>query len=267
MSAALPNDATSVSAAYLGDADFAGSDGDAHRILPLITASISPAAGSGGWRRTPVTVRFTCANAVDCPDPVVLTGDGKGQSATGTAHGTNGGTATVTTTGIDIDRTKPVVSITGVRSGATYAGVSPGARCQARDVLSGVARCALVTRRNGARVTVTATATDRAGNVATASVSYTSPLVVLQGAKQRGGAWVVKSGKRYTLVVLSATAPRLLGPSKGKLKGAGKAMKAAGTVDGLRRWTITTRLTLPKKGVYKLGVRSGGATQILEVRR
>jgi hypothetical protein len=79
--------------------------------------------------------------------------------------------------------------------------------------------------------------------------------------------WKVKSGKRYTLVVLSNTAPRLLGPSKGKLKGSGKAMRAAGTVDGLRRWTITTKLTLPKKGVYKLGVKTGHAVQVVKVRR
>jgi hypothetical protein len=198
-----------------------------------------------------------------------LTRDGAHQSVTGTVRDADGRAVATTVSGINIDRTKPVVAITGIRARATYAGVTPAARCQARDTLSGVASCVLGTRRSGARVTVTATATDMAGNVATASVSYTSPLVALQGAKQRGSVWVVRSGARYTLVVLSesGSAPRLLGPVKGRPRGTGRAMTAAGTVDGLHRFTIKVRLTLPTKGVYHLGVKSGRTIQVVKVRR
>jgi hypothetical protein len=172
-------------------------------------------------------------------------------------------------TGIRIDRTDPVVSVAGVRDDGTYLGTSPTARCQAHDALSGVATCRLTTRRHGDRVTVKATATDKAGNVATTSVSYTSPLVVLLDAKQRGDVWVVKSGERYTLVALSEsrTAPRLLGPTKGRLEGAGTPLEADGTVDELHRYTITVRLTLPKEGVYKLGLKTGRTVEVVKIRR
>ena len=101
------------------------------------------------------------------------------------------------------------------------------------------------------------------------SVSYTSPLVILRGAEQRGNVWMVESGERYTLVVLSesGTPPRLFGPTKGKLEGRGKPMDADGTVDELHRFTITVRLTLPKEGVYKLGLKTGETIRVVKVRR
>ncbi len=147
-------------------------------VDPTVTARLSSSSPkSGGWYRTPVTVRFTCvagsaALASACPAPVTLTSDGKGQRVTRQVRAVDGGVTTVAVAGINIDRTRPSVRITGVRAGATYHGTGPKVRCKATDKLSGVASCSIRKSRTGKRVTATATARDNAGNVSRVRVTY-----------------------------------------------------------------------------------------------
>ena len=83
---------------------------------PAITGTRTPAANDAGWNNTDVTVGYTAVDNlsgidVDASslDDDVLTAEGAGQSASGTAVDQAGNAATVTVGGINIDKTAPVV--------------------------------------------------------------------------------------------------------------------------------------------------------------
>ncbi|MBM7786692.1 Vgb family protein [Tenggerimyces flavus] len=107
---------------------------------PLITASVSPPPNEAGWRNAPVTVKFTCADAVSgvasCPSDKVLSQDGQDQSATGTVQDRVGNSASATVKGIDIDRTRPRTTVTRPPLGIINLGGT--IRGTASDALSGV---------------------------------------------------------------------------------------------------------------------------------
>ncbi len=75
------------------------------------------------------------------------------------------------TVSINLDKVKPKVAVKGVKSGHTYA-KSPHLRCVASDGLSGVASCKIAKKKHRKTVDYTATATDKAGNVATVHGHY-----------------------------------------------------------------------------------------------
>ena len=177
----VPHDGAShdVTAAYQGDADFTGSASLVTRADPTITASLSAqgeGASAAGWWHTPVTVSFTCTPQGSpltggCPGPVTLATSGADQSVVRTINADDGGTATVTVSGLDIDLDGPTVTIKGVKAGKTY----PKKRkptCQGTDALSGLGTCTVTQAKSGKKYVVTATATDLAGNVTTATLTY-----------------------------------------------------------------------------------------------
>ncbi len=153
------------------------------RTAPTITAAVkSGTVGANGWYTGPVTVGFTCGDALSgiatCPADVVLNGDGKDQTASGTAVDKAGNEASAKVSGINIDSVKPVITVNGAK--ASYIlGEAHGITCSATDATSGV-------DANGCKVTVTggtangvgtftytATAKDNAGNTQTTSGTYT----------------------------------------------------------------------------------------------
>ncbi|MFC5011560.1 Ig-like domain-containing protein [Nocardioides plantarum] len=145
---------------------------------PAIRATLTSAKPrSGGWYRTPVRASFTCSGSrpVTCPAPTTLSANGRSQVVTRTITDDQGRSATARVT-VSIDRTKPVVRVTGARNGATYT-AKRKLTCKATDTLSGVASCKVTTRsRKAGRSTVvtwTGTAYDRAGNKATTTGRYT----------------------------------------------------------------------------------------------
>jgi len=157
------------------------------KTVPTITGNRLPLANSNGWNNAPVAVNFTCGDALSgiqtCTPSSSLNGDGAGQSATGTALDNADNSASATVSGINIDLTAPVVSVTGVTQGATYTvGSVPPAGCNTTDALSGVATNATVTLSGGQTVgggtvgLITANcsgATDKAGNTApNSSITY-----------------------------------------------------------------------------------------------
>jgi hypothetical protein len=126
---------------------------------------------------------FSCSDALSgietCPAPRLLADEGAQQSASGDAIDKAGNSATVAMTGINIDRTAPAVSVTGVTDGAVYdLGAVPAAGCSTSDALSGVATPAVVAVAGGTShgvglFTVTcAGASDVAGNTGSATASY-----------------------------------------------------------------------------------------------
>ena len=153
------------------------------RTPPSIGASRTPVANAAGWNNSAVTVNFSCTDALSgidtCAASQVLSGAGSNQSASGDAVDNAGNSANASVSGINIDRTAPVVVVTGVTDGAAYDLSSvPQAGCSTSDALSGVAASAVVAVNGGTSngvgtflVTCTG-ARDHAGNTSSAGASY-----------------------------------------------------------------------------------------------
>jgi hypothetical protein len=154
---------------------------------PTIDGSASPAPNGAGWNNTNVTVSFNCGDelsgVVSCPADVTLSSDGADQSVTRSVSDNAGNSASDTVGNIDIDKTKPTVSVTGVSNNANYTTgnvPTPGCDTQDQPNLSGVKTPATVnvTGGNNGFGTFTATcsgAVDNADNpqAAPVSVQYT----------------------------------------------------------------------------------------------
>lgn len=166
----VPHGAThQVRAEYSGDTDFEASADQVQRSDPELTARVTTKGKNRfGWFRRPVAVAFTCTThgselTGGCPGTRRLTRDGRGQKVDESIVAQDGGRASAVVRGINIDRTRPKLRISGVRPGARYKRMRR-ARCVARDRTSGVRSCGVHWKRRGKRGIYTATAVDRAGN-------------------------------------------------------------------------------------------------------
>jgi hypothetical protein len=146
------------------------------KTAPSITASRSSDPNAAGWYNSPVTVSFACSDALSgiasCAAPVVLGSDGADQSASGDAVDNADNSASASIGNIDIDMTPPVVTLTG---GGTYTiDQTVNVTCSATDALSGIATTSCATASGPAYTfsdgTVSASATDNAGNMGSASI-------------------------------------------------------------------------------------------------
>jgi hypothetical protein len=234
----------------------------------------SSAKTTYGWYRSTVTVSFTCVAdgaplTAPCPAAVTLSRNAAGQSVTRTINALDGGAATGTVNRINIDSVAPRAAVTGARSGATYFGAPPAARCIGGDTLSGVATCRLTTSRHGARISYTATTVDRAGNRASTHGRYQVLDFYVRGAGYSKGAFVLKMGRTYTVVAQtsSRTAPRYYDavPAGQTPRHGGPRMHAAGTGDGLHRWTLDVGIDhgLGRYKYWVLGVRVGTTVHLI----
>ena len=79
--------------------------------------------------------------------------------------------ATATVSGINIDLVAPTAAIKGVKKGKTYP-KKKKPKCVGSDALSGLASCTVVQKKKGTKYKVTATATDKAGNVTVVTLTY-----------------------------------------------------------------------------------------------
>jgi len=142
------------------------------------------APNGAGWNNTDVTVDWTCSDALSGANSLnvseTLTAEGANQSAIGTCEDAAGNSASDTQSGINIDKTAPIVSITTPAEGATYLlGAMAAADYACTDTLSGTGTCAGPVA-SGANVatgsvgthTFTANAADAAGNTASATHNY-----------------------------------------------------------------------------------------------
>jgi uncharacterized protein YjbI with pentapeptide repeats len=146
---------------------------------PAVTAGTR---GADGWYTSPVTVAWHWTDAGEinqaaCTTSTTSSGNGpQTLSATCTDMAGNKGKASYQ---VKVDSTKPVVSVTGVTSGARYVyGKVPAAGCATTDVVSGVATRASVkiitTGKNGTGA-FTATC---AGAVSVAGAAQAAPVRV-----------------------------------------------------------------------------------------
>ena len=232
--------------------------------LPTITGKATTSPNGAGWYKAPVTVAFTCDDAVSgiasCQPNDTLAAEGA-NSAIGTAVDKAGNKASTTVGGINVDTVAPAVTIGGVTNGAQYTiGAVPAASASATDATSGLAGPATGTTTGGTNgvgsFTYTATATDKAGNVGTASVTYTvvygfGTTLFLQPvndtAHQTGvSTSVFNAGQTIPMkfelrnasgqVIQAGTAPKWLTPTKGSATNAAvneSAYTASPTVGGV----------------------------------
>jgi len=149
---------------------------------PVVTAALTPAANSAGWRNSDVTIAWSASDPESgiasgpLPGSAVATADGAGQVFA--ADATNGaglvGHGSVT---VNLDKTRPTLTITGVVDGGVYglgSSLHPAVQCD--DATSGVASSSgSLAGGNGNGVgtfTYSATCTDRAGNASTSSATF-----------------------------------------------------------------------------------------------
>ena len=152
------------------------------KTAPTIQGAASPAANLFGWNNSSVTVNYSCGDNLSgmasCGPNETLSSEGANQSSTGNATDKAGNSASDTVSGINIDKTNPLVSLIGgpANGSSHYFGSVPNApTCDASDVLSGLNGACQVSGY-GTTVgshSVKATANDKAGNSNSASNSYT----------------------------------------------------------------------------------------------
>ena len=152
----------------------------ADTTLPTITATATKADNTAyiadTWTNQTVTVHFTCADAgtgiASCPTDQVFSSDGT-FTATGTAVDQAGNSATANFGPIKIDKTAPTLA-PSVSPNPVLLNGSATVTSGATDTGSGIATqsCGALSTNTVGTKTVTCTATDNAGNTATASATY-----------------------------------------------------------------------------------------------
>ena len=148
------------------------------KTAPTITSVLSPSPNGSGWNNANVTVSFTCNDSVSgvdsCQSPINTTTEGANQNVNGTAKDNAGNTATATAV-VNLDKTAPTITsvLSPSPNGAGWNNTNVTVDFTCSDTLSGVASCpspATLTSE-GAAQTTSASATDRAGNSSTTTVT------------------------------------------------------------------------------------------------
>ncbi|HEX8868059.1 MAG TPA: PxKF domain-containing protein, partial [Lentzea sp.] len=234
------------------------------KTKPTITGEI--VGGAKPWFTSPVKVHFTCADtgsgipATACPDDVVLSTNGAGQSVTGTVTDRAGNSQSATVGGINIDTVAPAFESVSVADGAVYRFTAPAPACTASDAVSGVDSCVVVVTAlaDPGAYAFTATAKDKAGNTSTRSGRYQVQLYdfggFLQPINTTGPTSVFKAGSTVPVkfqlrdgsgaLVASRTAPQWLAPVRGGLLTSSvnePVASDAATTDGAFRWDATAQ--------------------------
>jgi hypothetical protein len=146
---------------------------------PTIMVTRTPGPNPLGWNNTDVTVRFDCADALSGlagspPDPTTISTEGANQAVTGTCQDVAGNSAEFTTE-INIDKTPPTISASAspAPNGNGWNNTDVTVSFAGADGLSGIdiVTDPVTLTVEGAGHVVTGTATDRAGNSASTSLT------------------------------------------------------------------------------------------------
>jgi hypothetical protein len=150
---------------------------------PTVTHTIAPASpdGTNGWYVHKPTVTFSCTDNLSgvktCSGPATLN-EGASQGATGTGVDNAGNVGHDVVSGIKVDVTPPTTpTISGISSQLYPINSLPAQSaisCASTDATSGLKSCVVsgYSAAVGAH-TLTATATDNAGNTSTSTLTYT----------------------------------------------------------------------------------------------
>src|SRR6185295_2070735 len=87
------------------------------KTAPVVTAGRSPAANANGWNNTDVTATYSATDALSGVDgeswiPELFSAEGANQGGSRTFTDLAGNSATASVSGISIDKTAPIVSVT-----------------------------------------------------------------------------------------------------------------------------------------------------------
>ena len=156
------------------------------KTAPTISALRTPGANAHGWNNTDVVGSYNASDSLSglespATGSVTFSDEGAGQFHVFTVSDLAGNSTSATVNGVNIDKTAPVVGVTGVSHNAVYTlGAVPSAGCNTSDPLSGVLASAALSTSGAVPPgvgTITAScagATDKAGNAAlTTSVTFT----------------------------------------------------------------------------------------------
>ena len=148
---------------------------------PTINAAASPAPNVSGWNKTEVTVSYACTDAGSGVNQAASSLGNDVLTASGTATGTcidNAGNSANATYTAQIDKVAPTLSYSG-NTGSYPLLQTVAITCNAADSLSGLASSTCPSASGPAWTfgagphTLSATATDRAGNTSSASTTFT----------------------------------------------------------------------------------------------
>lgn len=110
------------------------------KTAPVITSQLSQQPNSNGWNNTPVTVSYTCTDALSgvqtCADPQIESNDGT-YTLSGVATDKAGNTSSVDTT-VNIDQTAPTVGTAAWSTNPVQVGSNTTLTVPATDATSGV---------------------------------------------------------------------------------------------------------------------------------
>lgn len=160
------------------------------KTAPTASATATPGPNANGWNNTDVVISFSGTDTLSgidtCSESVTLSSEGANQSASGTCTDKAGNESAAAFASASIDKTAPSVSLEGgpVDGGTYYFGFVPAApTCSTSDLLSGLdGVCSVSGYSNALGIhTVTASATDKAGNSASASATYEVKAWTLSG--------------------------------------------------------------------------------------
>ncbi|AGL14292.1 fibronectin type III domain-containing protein [Actinoplanes sp. N902-109] len=148
------------------------------QTAPVVTATVNGSPNFTDWYKTPPTVHFTCTDTgsgiASCPEDTVVTTDGSAQTVIGTAVDKAGNTAGARIS-VNVDQTAPAItaSVVGDKNANGWYKSAPTVHFDCSDSLSGMANCPadIPVQMDGTGKLLMGTATDGAGNTATASVS------------------------------------------------------------------------------------------------
>lgn len=146
---------------------------------PAISGAPSVPPNPNGWHRADVTVNFIASDALSgiktAPGEIVVSSEGTSLSVTGFATDNAGNSANFTVSGINIDKTPPVITGAALTSpnGNGWYSSDVVINFSATDTLSGIDTLTPDTAisAEGASLSAAGTATDKAGNSASFTVT------------------------------------------------------------------------------------------------
>jgi hypothetical protein len=222
-------------------------------VSPLaISALISPLPNANNWNNTNVTVSYACSGGVppvQCPGSQIVTTEGANQLVTATATDANGNHASVAVT-LNIDKTNP-----GITASVTPAAVNGVVTLPAvvsftcSDALSGTASCpaSINVTTAGANEHFSGTATDKAGNTASATLTLNvqqTPLSVSASAAPAANAAGWNNSDVTVSFACAGGVPPLQCPASQTVTLEGANQAVSGTVTDAAGQTASTSVSI-----------------------
>jgi hypothetical protein len=173
------------------------------KTKPSISYLSRTAANGNGWNDGDVTLSWSCADAlseaVDSPISTTVSSEGANQSSTGTCYDLAGNSASDIQTGINIDKTKPSITLTGRSPAANAAGwnkTDVTLTWSCTDLLSGPVSASVsnTVSTEGVGQSSTGTCEDHAGNSASNTqtgikIDKTAPSLSWSGGPTDGASY------------------------------------------------------------------------------